>query len=227
MKTALVIPVLNEQGIIGRVLEEIPASFSGRIIVVDNGSSDGTAEEARAAGAEVIYEPRQGYGYACMAGYLAAKDADIIVFMDGDGADDPAQIPILVQPIEQDRADLVIGSRELGNAEPGALLLQARIGNWITARLVQLLYGLRISDLGPFRAIRRKVLDSLDMQEMIYGWTIEMMVKAVKRGYRVHEVPVDYRKRLGGKSKISGTLRGTILAAYYILGTTAKHAWRE
>ena len=227
MKTALVIPVLNEQGIIGRVLEEIPASCSDRIIVVDNGSSDGTAEEARAAGAEVIYEPRQGYGYACMAGYLAAEDAEIIVFMDGDGADDPAQIPILVQPIEQDRADLVIGSRELGNAEPGALLLQARIGNWITARLVQLLYGLRISDLGPFRAIRRKVLDSLDMQEMIYGWTIEMMVKAVKRGYRVHEVPVDYRKRLGGKSKISGTLRGTILAAYYILGTTAKHAWRE
>jgi glycosyltransferase involved in cell wall biosynthesis len=227
MKTALIIPVLNEQGIIGRVLDETLASFSGRIIVVDNGSSDGTAEEARAAGAEVFSEPRQGYGYACMAGYLAAEDADTLVFMDGDGADDPAQIGALVQPIEQDLADLVIGSRELGNAEPGALLLQARIGNWITARLLHLLYGLRVSDLGPFRAIRRKVLDSLDMQEMIYGWTTEMMVKAVKRGYRVHEVPVDYRKRLGGRSKISGTLRGTILAAYYILGTTAKHAWGE
>lgn len=227
MKTALIIPVLNEQGIIGKVLDEISASFSGRIIVVDNGSSDGTAEEARAAGAEVIYEPRQGYGYACMAGFLAARDADIIVFMDGDGADDPAQIPALVRPIEQDMADLVIGSRELGSAEPGALLLQARIGNWITARLIRLFYGLRVSDLGPFRAIRSEVLDALDMQEMIYGWTTEMMVKTAKRGYRVHEVPVDYRKRIGGNSKISGTLRGAVLAAYYILGTTAKHAWKD
>jgi glycosyltransferase involved in cell wall biosynthesis len=227
METTLIIPVLNEQGIIGRVLEEIPAYFSGRIIVVDNGSTDGTADEARDMGAEVICEPRQGYGYACMAGYLAADDADIIVFMDGDGADNPAQITTLVQPIEFGASDLVIGSRVLGRAEPGALLPQARVGNWITARLMYLLYGLRVSDLGPFRAIRREVLQQLSMQEMVYGWTTEMMVKAAKRGYRIHEVPVDYRPRLGGKSKISGTMRGTVLAGYHILGTTFKYAWRE
>jgi glycosyltransferase involved in cell wall biosynthesis len=227
MQSALIIPALNERETIGQVLAEVPENSVDRILVVDNGSSDGTAQEAQAAGAELIYEPRQGYGFACMAGYMAADDVDIIVFMDGDGADNPVQIPTLVQPLELDMADLVIGSRELGNAEPGALLLQARIGNWITARLMHFLYGLRVSDLGPFRAIRCEVLDALDMQEMIYGWTTEMMVKAVKRGYRVHEVPVNYRKRLGGKSKISGTLRGTILAAYYILGTTIKHAWKK
>ncbi len=227
MKSALIIPALNEQESIGQVLAEIPENSVDRILVVDNGSSDGTADEAKAAGAELIYEPRQGYGFACMAGYLAAEDADIIVFMDGDGADNPAQIPILIQPLELDRADLVIGSRELGCAEPGALLLQARIGNWITARLMRSLYGLRVSDLGPFRAIRREVLDTLAMRELTYGWTTEMMVKAAKHGFRIHEVPVDYRKRRGGRSKISGTLRGTLLAGYYILGTTLKHAWKD
>ncbi|MGD8633053.1 MAG: glycosyltransferase family 2 protein [Anaerolineales bacterium] len=227
MKTALIIPALNEESVIGQVLAEIPRDFSGQTIVVDNGSSDGTADEAGAAGFRVIYEPRHGYGYACMAGYLAADDADILVFMDGDGADNPAQIPALVQPIEQDLADLVLGSRELGSAEPGALLPQARIGNWIAARLMHLLYGLRVSDLGPFRAVRREVLDALEMQEMIYGWTTEMMVKAAKHGFRIQEVPVDYRQRLGGQSKISGTLRGTFSAGYHILGTTFRHAFKD
>lgn len=227
MKSTLIIPALNEQEIIGQVIAEIPTNLVDRIIVVDNGSSDGTAHEARAAGVEVIYEPRHGYGYACMAGHLAAEDADILVFMDGDGADNPAQIPALVQPIELDAADLVIGSRARGRAEPGALLPQARIGNWITARLMHLLFDLHVTDLGPFRAIRRDVLKELSMQEMIYGWTTEMMVKAAKLGCRIHEVPVDYRPRLGGSSKISGTLRGTFLAGYHILGTIIKHAWKE
>ena len=174
----------------------------------------------------MIHEPRQGYGFACMAGTLEAAEADILVFMDGDGADNPAQLPSLIHPIAHDEADLVIGSRERGKAEPGSLMPQARFGNWITARLMQLLYGMRVSDLGPFRAIRREVLEVLDMQEMTYGWTTEMMVKAAKLGYRIHEVPVDYRRRIGGRSKISGTLRGTLLAGYAIMGTTIKHAWK-
>lgn len=225
MRKAVVIPAFNEADTIQAVVAAVPANAVDRVIVVDNRSTDGTAELARAAGADVIREERRGYGWACLAGFRSVPAAEIVVFMDGDGADNPAQIPDLTRPIEQGRADLVLGSRERGEAEPGALLLHARLGNWFAAQLMRWLYGLRVTDLGPFRAIRRQVLDALEMEEMTYGWPTEMMVKSAKRGYEIQEIPVDYRKRAGGKSKISGTIRGTVMAAYFILWTTVKHAW--
>jgi hypothetical protein len=157
---------------------------------------------------------------------MAAADCEILVFLDGDGADDPQEIPLLLHALADQQADLVIGSRERGQHASGALLPHARFGNWLTARLMRIFYGLEVSDLGPFRAIRQPVFMALEMQEMTYGWTTEMMVKAAKRGFRVVEIPISYRRRAGGKSKISGTLRGTFLAGYYILTTTIKHAWR-
>ncbi|MBS1251197.1 MAG: putative glycosyltransferase [Anaerolineales bacterium] len=224
---SVVIPALNEASTIADVITAIPRDVVDRVVVVDNGSTDETAQVAEAAGATVIHEPRRGYGAACHAGAQAATDADILVFLDGDGADNPREIPLLVDPILAGQADLVIGSRERGEREPGALLPHARFGNWLAAQLMRRLYGLQVTDLGPFRAIRRPVLQALDMQEMTYGWPTEMMVKAAKRGYRVLEVPVSYRRRAGGKSKISGTLRGTVLAAYYILGTTIRYAFGD
>jgi len=219
-----IIPALNEASTIADVIAAIPHGVIDRVIAVDNGSTDETARVAQAAGACVVYEPRRGYGFACHAGARAAEDADILVFLDGDGADDPPEIPWLVDPIRAGQADLVVGSRARGEREPGALLPHARFGNWLAAQLMRQLYGLHVTDLGPFRAIRRPVLEALHMQEMTYGWPTEMMVKAAKQGYRVVEVPVSYRRRAGGKSKISGTVRGTVLAAYFILGTTLRYA---
>lgn len=224
MRVTAIVPALNEEATIVDVVAAVPEDVVQRVIVVNNGSSDATAEVAKAAGADVIHEPRRGYGAACHAGAQAAADADVLVFLDGDGADDPRQIPRLVDPILDDDADLVLGSRERGEREAGALLPHARLGNWLAARLMRLLFGLHVTDLGPFRAIRQRVLTSLNMREMTYGWPTEMMVKAAKGGYRVLEVPVSYRRRAGGESKISGTLRGTVLAAYHILGTTLKYA---
>jgi glycosyltransferase involved in cell wall biosynthesis len=227
LTTAVIIPALDEEATIGGVLADIPPGLVDHVIVVDNGSADGTGRVAREGGAEVVREDRRGYGWACYAGYRAARGADILVFMDGDGADDPAQIADLVRPIRAGEADLVLGSRERGEKEPGALLPHARFGNWLASRLMRALYGLRVTDLGPFRAVRRETLDALDMREMTYGWPTEMMVKAAKRGCRIVEIPVDYRSRTGGRSKISGTIRGTVLAAYFIIGTTLKHAWTK
>jgi glycosyltransferase involved in cell wall biosynthesis len=215
MRVAIIIPALNEETTIASVIERVPQKIAGQVIVVNNASTDATAERAHSAGATVVHESRRGYGAACFAGFRAASDADVLVFMDGDGA----------APISTDQADLVLGSRTQGRRESGALLIHARFGNWLSSQLIRWLYGLRVTDLGPFRAIRTEVLDALDMQEMTYGWPTEMMVKAAKGGYRIVEVPVDYFRRAGGRSKISGTLRGTILAAYYILGTTVKHAF--
>ncbi|MFQ5854997.1 MAG: glycosyltransferase family 2 protein [Anaerolineae bacterium] len=220
-----IIPALDEALTIADVVAAIPHDLVDSIIVVDNGSTDDTAQIARAASARVVHEPRRGYGFACHAGARAAGDVDILVFLDGDGADDPREISRLADPILAGQADLVIGSRERGEREPGALLPHARLGNWLAAWLMRWLYGLQVTDLGPFRAIRRSVLEALHMQEMTYGWPTEMMVKAARQGYRVTEVPVSYRRRAGGESKISGTLRGTVLAAYYILGTTLRYAW--
>ncbi|MFQ5344211.1 MAG: glycosyltransferase family 2 protein, partial [Anaerolineae bacterium] len=224
IRIAAIIPALNEASTIAAVIAAIPGDAVDHVIVVDNGSTDETAQVAGAAGARVVRELRRGYGFACHAGARAASDADILIFLDGDGADDPQEIPRLVDPILAGQADLVIGSRERGEREPGALLPHARFGNWLAAQLMGWLYGLQVTDLGPFRAIRRPVLEALDMQEMTYGWPTEMMVKAAKQGYHVFEVPVSYRRRAGGKSKISGTVRGTALAAYFILGTTLKYA---
>lgn len=213
-----IIPTLNEAESIGPVLAAIPADVVDEVIVVDGGSTDDTAAIARAAGARTIHEPRRGYGRACAAGLAAAQGA-LVVFLDGDGADDPAQIPNLLAPILAGEAHMVLGSRLAGEMEPGAMLWHQHLGNWLSAWLIRRLYGLRLTDLGTFRAVDRDRLLELGMENMTYGWPTEMIVKAARQGWRVVEVPVRYRPRLGGRSKISSTVRGTALAAYHILGT--------
>jgi glycosyltransferase involved in cell wall biosynthesis len=222
---AVIVPALNEAGNIGRLVAEVLATLPVQVIVVDNGSSDATAQEARAAGARVVAEPRRGYGYACAAGVAAARDADVLAFLDGDYSFLPSELPVVLAPILADEADLVLGSRWLGHIAPGAMPFQQRFGNWLAARLMNRLYGLAVTDLGPYRAIRRPLLVALDMREMTYGWPTEMMVKAAKRGARLVEVPVSFHRRQAGRSKVSGTLRGTLLAAWYILGVTLRYAW--
>jgi glycosyltransferase involved in cell wall biosynthesis len=228
VKVAVIIPALNEQASLPQVIAQVSRDLVDQVIVVDNGSTDRTADVARAAGAEVVREQRRGYGYACAAGVAAAGKAfDVLVFMDGDGSDDAGQMPTLVEPIRRDEADLVLGSRVLGPAAHGALLPHQRLGNELTTALVRLLYGRQLTDLPPFKAIRRRVLDELGMREMTYGWTVEMIVKCARRRHHIVEVPVAARARTGGRSKVSGTIKGTILAAYYLLGTTIKYAWRD
>jgi glycosyltransferase involved in cell wall biosynthesis len=223
-RVTAIIPALNEELAIGEVVREIPARLVHEIIVVDNGSTDRTAEVARAAGARVVAEPGRGYGAACLAGVRAAHGGDILVFLDGDRSDDPAEMPLLLRPLLEDRADLVIGSRVLGSAAPGALTPQQRLGNRLVTGVIRLLFGLRLTDLGPFRAITLESLGALRMEHRTYGWPAEMIVKAAKRGYRVVEVPVGYRRRLG-RSKVSGTLKGSLLAGYHLLWTTLRYAW--
>lgn len=227
MRIAVIIPALNEEGSVAHVIAKVPRDLIHEVIVVDNGSTDRTAEVAQRAGAQVVREERRGYGYACAAGVAAAGDEfDVLVFMDGDGSDDAGQMRALIEPIERGEADLVLGSRVLGPAARGALLPHQRLGNVLTTALVRLLYGQRITDLPPFKAIGRPVLVELGMGEMTYGWTVEMIVKCARRGCRIVEVPVAARPRIAGQSKVSGTLKGTVLAAYYLLRTTLKYAWR-
>ncbi len=214
-RIAVVIPALNEEAAIGRIVSAIPA-WVDEVIVVDNGSTDGTAALAKEQGARVIREPQRGYGAACLAGIAALTDPDIIVFMDGDGSDVPQEMALLVAPLIQDQADLVIGSRVLGVREPRALSPQARFGNWLACRLIHLFWGKSYTDLGPFRAVRCQSLLALDMKDRDYGWTVEMQVKGVMCGLRVVETPVSYRRRVG-KSKISGTLRGVMGAGVKII----------
>ena len=221
---AAVIPARNEEQAIGKVIAALPRELVQRVIVVDNGSTDDTAAVARASGALVVAEPRPGYGRACAAGVAAAAEADVLLFLDGDYSDFPEEAPRILAPILEGEADLVIGSRLRGRREPGALPPHQLFGNWLVSALMRLLYRLPITDLGPFRAIRGELLTSLDMREMTYGWPTEMMVKAARCGARVIEVPVSYRRRIG-RSKISGTVRGTILSTYYILGVTLRYAF--
>jgi glycosyltransferase involved in cell wall biosynthesis len=221
---AVVIPALNEEATIGWLIGQVRAVMPVELVVADNGSADATADEALAAGARVVREPRRGYGYACAAGAGAVQDADVLVFLDGDGSFLPAELPAVLAPIRDGYADLVLGSRPLGRIEPGAMPPHQRFGNWLVARLAGLLYGLTITDLGPYRAIRRTLLVRLDMQEMTFGWPAEMIVKSARQGARIVEVPVSYHSRRAGHSKVSGTLRGTVLAAWYILGVTARYA---
>jgi glycosyltransferase involved in cell wall biosynthesis len=223
----VVIPALNEEANIAWLVGEVRAVMPVEVVVADNGSDDATAAKALEAGARVVREPRRGYGYACSAGAGAAQGADVLVFLDGDGSFLPAELPAILAPIRDGRADLVLGSRLLGHIEPGAMPPHQRFGNWLVARLASLLYGLSITDLGPYRAIRRPLLAQLDMQEMTFGWPAEMIVKAARQGARILEVPVSYHSRRAGHSKVSGTLRGTVLAAWYILGVTARYARRR
>ena len=224
MKVTVIIPALNEAGNISTLVVEVLATLHAEVIVVDNGSTDATADEARAAGATVITESRRGYGYACAAGVAAAHSADVLIFLDGDYSFLPTDLPVLLQPIESDHADLVLGSRWLGHIAPGAMPPQQRFGNWLTARLMNYRYGLAITDLGPYRAVRRSLLERLDMQEMTYGWPVEMIVKAAQSHARIAEVPVNYLSRRSGKSKVSGTVRGTLRAGWHILRVTLRSA---
>ena len=218
MSTAVIIPVLNEEESLPRVLADIPRELVDEVIVVDNGSTDRSAEVAREHGGRVVVERRRGYGAACLAGIAATEAHDILVFLDGDYSDYPQDMHQLLAPVVGDQADLVIGSRMLDKAARMALLPQARFGNRLAVTLMRLLFGIRCTDLGPFRAIRRDKLVDLEMQDRDFGWTVEMQLRARLRGLRVVELPVRYRKRIG-KSKITGTVSGTIRAGYKILRT--------
>lgn len=222
---SVVIPVLDEEESIGSVLAEIPAAGIDAVIVVDGGSRDGTVVAAKSGGARVIEERRRGYGRACAAG-AAAADSEVIVFLDGDGSDDPAMIPQLARPLVEDRADLVLGSRLAGNRAGGGMFRHQKMGNRAAAALINGLYGQGLTDLSPFRGVRRAALFELGMSEMTYGWPTEMIVKAARRRWRIVELPVPSRPRIGGESKISGTARGTILAAWYIFVTALRHSGR-
>ncbi len=217
------IPALDEEEAIGLVIREIPPIVS-EIVVVDNGSRDRTADVARAAGARVVVEPRRGYGQACLAGIAAVSGADVVAFLDADHSDYPAQLVEVLAPILAGEADLVIGSRNLGRRARGAHPAHAILGTRLCVGLMNLLIGTSATDLGPFRAITAAALRDLDMRDRNFGWTVEMQVKAARRGLRVREVPVDYRPRIG-RSKVSGTVSGTVRAGAKILGTIARHAF--
>ncbi len=218
----IVIPALDEARSVGRVVRSIPRPPARAILVVDNGSTDATAAEARRAGAWVVHEPERGYGAACLAGIRALpSDTDVVVFLDADGSDDPMQLSLLLEPITAGTADLVVGSR-VRHAEAGALTPQQVAGNAVAAWWLRVRYGLPATDLGPFRAIRRAALDGLGMSDRGYGWTVEMQIKAARAGLRYREVPVSYRRRVGS-SKISGTLRGALGASLRILTLLARH----
>ena len=219
-RIGVIIPALDEAVTIGPVVASIDRDLVDWVVVADNGSSDGTDQVARTAGATVVYEPRRGYGSACLRALREAPPADIYVFLDGDGSDDAADIPLLVSTLHERQVDLVVGSRVLGRCEPGALTPVQRFGNWLTCRLVRWFWGVRYTDLGPLRAVRSEALARLEMADPDYGWTIEMQIKAARRGLRVCEVPVNYRVRRGGRSKVSGTLLGSWHAGRRILATT-------
>lgn len=223
--TLVIIPAFNEARAIGHVIGDIPDDLVDEVVVVNNASTDETERNARAAGATVLTEPRQGYGYACLRGiaYAKTKAPDVVVFLDGDYSDHPDEMPRLVDPIRQGNADFVLGSRIRGETEPGAMLPQARIGNRLACALMRWIWGADYTDLGPFRAIRFRDLLALDMQDTTFGWTIEMQIKAVRAGLRIREVPVSYRKRVG-VSKITGTLSGTVKASAKILWTIGRFA---
>jgi glycosyltransferase involved in cell wall biosynthesis len=222
MRISVVIPTFNEGESIGRVLADLPPSWVTEVIVVDSDSTDSTREIAAGMGARVVREPRRGYGRACLTGLDHVDAPDVVVFLDGDYSDRPAELPLLVAPIREGRAEIVIGSRLAGKLAPGALPWHSVFGNRLAAGLIRLLCGVPITDLGPFRAVRYDVIRSLQLQEMTYGWPVEMLVKGSLRGWRIVEVPVSYHPRIG-KSKITGTLKGTVAAGWLILTGILKY----
>lgn len=227
MKVSVVIPVFNERESLPLVIRDVPRPLVSEIVVVDNGSTDGTGLVARDLPVRIVREERRGYGSACLAGVAALEVSppDVLVFLDGDYSDHPEELPRLLDAV-RNGADLVIGSRALGQREKGALLPQARFGNLLACFLIRLLYGHRYTDLGPFRAIRWEAYGRLGMADTDFGWTVEMQVKALERGLNVAEVPVSYRRRVG-VSKITGTLSGTLRAGYKILWTIARYGLRR
>jgi glycosyltransferase involved in cell wall biosynthesis len=226
VRVSVIIPTRNEAEAIGRVIADIPADLVTEVIVVDNNSADGTPEIAASMGARVITESRRGYGQACLTGVANASEPDVVVFLDGDYSDRPAELPLLLAPIAEGRADIVIGSRLAGARIPGALPWHARFGNWLAAGLITKLYGVKITDLGPFRAARADVLRVVELEERTYGWAVELILKGATQGFRIVEVPVSYYPRIG-KSKISGTFKGTVGATWFILSRIALYYFRR
>lgn len=222
----MIIPAFNEQNAVGLVVSEIPKDWVREVIVIDNGSHDDTFEQARRSGATALRETRRGYGQACLKGmeHIASSETkpDIVVFLDGDHSDFPGQLPDLVKPILSGNADMVIGSRALGQKEKGSMTPQQIFGNWLATTLIRWLYGVSYTDLGPFRAIRYSSLMALGMQDTNYGWTVEMQLKAAKMKLKTLDIPVNYRQRIG-VSKVSGTLKGTVMAGYKIIFTIFKY----
>jgi glycosyltransferase involved in cell wall biosynthesis len=218
-RISVVVPALNEEQAIAEVVRSLVSSPLVReVLVVDNGSTDRTAAAAQAAGARVVSEPRRGYGQACAAGVRAANpDSDVLVFLDGDGSDVTAELPDLAAPVLEGRCDFAIGSRTRGRREPGSLLPSQVFAGWLAGLLIRLRYGVRYTDMGPFRAISRAALESLEMSETTYGWNLEMQMKAARDGLRILEIPVSYRLRQGGVSKVAGSLQGSVKAAIRIM----------
>jgi glycosyltransferase involved in cell wall biosynthesis len=223
---SVIIPTHNEAQAIGRVLADLPSDLVSEVIVVDSNSTDGTPEMAAKLGARVVHEPRRGYGRACLTGLAIADAPDVVVFLDGDYSDRPAELAQILAPITDGRADITLGSRLGEQRIPGALPWHAVLGNWLAASLIRLLYGVRISDLGPFRAARTDVLRELALQEATYGWAVEMILKGAIQGFRIVEVPVSYYPRIG-KSKISGTVKGTLGAAWFIVSRIVVYYFRR
>jgi glycosyltransferase involved in cell wall biosynthesis len=226
VRVSVIIPTYNEAQAIGRVLADLPSDLVTEVIVVDSNSTDGTPDLAGKTGARVIQETRRGYGRACLTGLASAQNPDVVVFLDGDYSDRPAELPLLLAPIIEGRADITLGSRLGGNSNRGALPWHQSFGNHLAAGLIRLLYGVKISDLGPFRAARTDVLRALALEEPTYGWAVEMIVKGAIAGYRIVEVPVSYYPRIG-KSKISGTVKGTVGAAWFILSRIVRYSFRR
>jgi glycosyltransferase involved in cell wall biosynthesis len=222
-RVSVIIPALNEEASLPSVLADIPGAYVREILVVDNGSTDRTAAVALEGGARVVREPRGGYGSACLAGIAALESPDVVVFLDADHSDHAEELPWVAGPVLRGEADLVIGSRMTGRREPGALLPQALLGNRFATRLISLIWGVRFTDLGPFRAVSAEALASLQMADRDFGWTVEMQVKAARNGLRCAEVPVRYRKRIG-QSKITGTISGTLRASRKILWVIFREA---
>jgi glycosyltransferase involved in cell wall biosynthesis len=222
-RIVLIIPAWNEAEALRLVLPGIPPAAVDEVIVVDGGSCDGTERVAREAGARVVSQRAPGYGSACLTGALST-DADIVVFMDGDYADDPGELPGVLAPILADQADLVVGTRNGPGSDRDALPVHQRVGNRVAVTLIRLLYGVSLADIGSFRAIRREKLLALEMRQMTYGWPVEMVVRAARHGYRITGVPVRYRRRIG-VSKVGGTLRGSLKAGYHMLAVVLSSAW--